>query len=262
MRFWFHRAFVLLLGSVVAFPAEAAPKRRPRRPRFEPTNLIFESPGELLLDVQVGGAIDALGGGERLYVPDFEAALGIFPHLQLGVTGAFAIDHAFEPALRALNGDALWTSVQWGLYDQRLGSYELAASLQFGPRIPLFQGLQGMGYGALALFSIARSGVHLALNAGNLVDPGTTFGVRPVSFVFGANLGFDLDAGKKFVWELQSGAAFYTREAYPDSVTSSSALRWNASKSVAFSGTLVVGLLGADRAAILFGVAPKIRLFE
>jgi hypothetical protein len=254
----------LCVGLAMALVSASA-AGAPRRPRFEPTDLELEEPGDVELDLQFGPAFGESDGGQRFLLPDFELDLGLLPNLEIDVDGAFSIDHVGEASRRRLGGDALWTSLKLGIYDQHRRRRSMAAGLQLGPRLPVVPGTRGVGYGALALFGVARDALHLALNAGAIVDPGDgsngSFGKRPVSIVLGASADVDLDDWDVFSLLLQAGAAIYV-SADPHELSLGAGLAWNVTRKLEVS---VMGVFGAfahtDRATLLIGFSPKVSLF-
>ncbi len=253
---------ISLLVGLAALACTSQATAAPRRPRFEPTDLELEQPGEAELDLQLGPAFGESDGGTRLLLPDFELDLGLLPNLEVDIDGAFSLDHLNEPASRGLGGDALWTSLKLGLYDRHEPGRAFAVGLQLGPRLPVIPGTRGIGYGALALVGFVRGPLHLALNAGGVVDPGDqVFGKRPVSVVVGASVDIDLDDWDVFSLLLQAGSAIYTSPD-PHELSLGAGLAWNVGSKLEVSLLGVAGMLPhTDRATLLLGFSPKVALF-
>ncbi|HWL86122.1 MAG TPA: hypothetical protein VNO21_09990 [Polyangiaceae bacterium] len=249
------------MSIALAFSVRA--EARPTRPRFEPTDLELEDTGVAELDLQFGPTHGDGPGGNRLLLPDFELDLGILPNVELDLDGAFSLDHYDEPT-RRMASDALWMAAKLGLWDSRDGDGPdaYAIGLQLGPRIPVLNDTHGIGYGALALFGVARARYHVVLNAGYVLDPGDTVRTgRPSSFVGGVDLDLTLDA--RGSWSLlgEIGGAFYT-SSDPNDVTATIGFAWHVDEKLDLSVIALGGAFsGADRVALLVGASPKIALW-
>jgi hypothetical protein len=249
---------LVLAGALLAGTASA----RQRRPRFEPTDLGLEDPGTMVLDLQTGPAFGSSGTGNRLVVPDLELGLGLTPNVELDIESAFAVDDFDGPHSR-LDGEAPCTAMKLGLFDSRDadGRHVVAGGLELGPRLPTI-GTRGLGYAALLLFGVGVQRTHLVANLGAIVDPGdhVTSG-QAESLVGGVDLDLDLDA--RGTWSLlgELGMAYYVSPD-PNEVTLAAGAAYDVGPALELSTMVLVGLLpGADRAAILFGVAPRLALF-
>ncbi len=252
----------LLLVGLATFVSASTAGAAPRRPRFEPTDLELERPGEAELDVQIGPAFGESDGGTRLLLPDFELDLGVLPNLEVDIDGAFSLDRLDETHGCSLGGDALWTSLKLGLYDRHERARAFAVGVQLGPRVPVVPGTRGIGYGALALVGFVRGPLHLAINVGGVVDPGDqAFGKRPVSVVIGASVDLDLDDHDGFSLLVQVGAAIYASRD-PHELSLGAGLAWNVSPKLEVSFLGVAGAFArTDRAALLVGFSPKVSFF-
>ena len=237
---------------------------RPTRPRFEPTDLELEDTGVAEFDFQFGPAYGDGPGGHRLLLPDFEFDLGLFPNVELDIDGAFSLDHYDQPT-RRMSSEALWTAVKLGLWDSRDGGDgpdAYAIGLQLGPRIPILNDTHGIGYGALALFGIARARYHVVLNVGYILDPGETVRTgRPSSFVGGLDVDLSLDSRGEWSLLGEIGGAYYTGPD-PDDITGTIGVAWHVGDKLDLSAIVLGGAFaGADRVAVLIGASPKIALW-
>ncbi|NOU31532.1 MAG: hypothetical protein HOO96_26835 [Polyangiaceae bacterium] len=253
---------ISLLVGLATYLSTSLSAAAPRRPRFEPTDLELEEPGEAELDLQLGPAFGESDGGTRLMLPDFELDLGLLPNLEIDIDGAFSLDRVDQAHGRSLGGDALWTSLKLGLYDRHQPGRAFAVGLQLGPRLPVIPGTRGIGYGALALVGFVRGPLHLAFNAGGVVDPGDqAFGKRPVSVVLGASVDIDLDEWDVFSLLVQVGSAIYTSPD-PHELSLGAGLSWNVTRKLEVSLLGVAGMFAhTDRATLLLGFSPKVSLF-
>jgi hypothetical protein len=253
----------LVVGLVMTIElASEEAKARPTRPRFEPTDLELEDPGVTELDLQVGATRGNGDGGNRFILPDFEFDLGLLPNVELDLDGAFSIDRYDQPTRRA-SGEALWTAMKLGLYDSRdeAGTHTFAVGVQLGPRIPTIR-QRGIGYAALGLVGVGDHGLHVVLNAGGIMDPGTqiTQGQQK-SLVTGVDVDLDLDA--RGIWSLlgEFAAAHYVSPD-PDELAATLGVSWSVTPSLDLSTIVLAGFLpGSDRVAVLFGASPKVALW-
>jgi hypothetical protein len=244
--------------SLVASTASA----RGRRPRFEPTDLELEDPGVAELDLQAGPAFGAGDSGHRFVVPDLEFDLGLLANVEIDVDAAFAIDQ-FDGKSPHLDGEAVWTAAKLGLYDShdaRTG-HAIAAGIELGPRLPTV-GTKGLGYAGLGLLGWQEHRLHLVGNLGVIIDPGEqiTRG-QAKSVVAGIDLDLDLDG--RDLWSLigELATAYYVSND-PNELTVTCGASVNVIPNLELSAIALAGLLpGGDRAAILFGVSPKLALW-
>jgi hypothetical protein len=251
---------VLALVAGEALSASAA--ARSRRPRFEPTDLDLEDVGTAEFDLQAGPTLGSGDTGNRFVVPDLEFDLGLTSNVEIDVEGSFAIDHFDGPHPR-LDGEALWTAVKLGVFDSRdeRGKHTLAGGLQLGPRLPTI-GTRGIGYAGLALLGLGVDRTHLVANLGAIVDPGEhiTSG-QAKSLVAGLDLDLDLDARGTWSFVAEAGGAYYVSPD-PNEIALTAGVAYDVTPMLELSTILLAGLLpGGDRAAILFGVTPKLALW-
>lgn len=230
----------------------------PRRPHFEPTDLLFEEPGDVEVNMQFGPAFRA--GAHRLYLPDFEIDLGLTDNVEIDVDGAFAED-GFDTANSAFAADPLWPSMKLGFLDvTRTDTQRFALGAQLGPRVPAGPGMAGVGYGALVLFGVTSDTLHVALNGGAIVDPGPARGApRPAGFVGGIDLALGLGKRITVLGEL-GGSVYASRD--PNELNGSLGLVWHETDRSDISLVGLVGFLAASRqGALLLGFTPRFSLF-
>jgi hypothetical protein len=235
----------------IALVPVAAHAARRARPLFEPTDVELEKAGTAELDLSFG----FVEGGEagRVVMPDFELDLGLLPHLELDLDGAFAIEgppsggFSFDHTAP----DSLWLALKGG-FD--------SVGLQVGPKLPTAPGTHGLGVEAVALGALRAGPLELALNLGGFREPRPSSG--PASS--GLEAGLDLDVDVTQVWSLTGELAavrFFTAE--PTQLSATAGVTWSAGEHLELS---IVGLVGvggnADRYGILLGVSPKVRLWR
>lgn len=232
----------------------------PRRRHFEPDDLELEEPGILDFDLQAGPVWGTSASGDHLLLPDFEVGLGLTRNLELDISGAFTLDRENEQ--QHVTGDALWVAAKLGLVDSRdTDGNAWALGLELGPRLPTLDAA-GIGYGVLGLLGFTHRGVALVLNAGGLVDPGTSPSEgHATSVVFGLDLNAELDA--RGAWSLQSelGVAHYF-SADADELGFALGATYAVSRRLDVSLTALSGLLpNTDHAGLLLGVSPQFGLW-
>jgi hypothetical protein len=255
----YRTTFVLIVMMAINGSAAAAGHARPR---FEPTDLELEDTGVLELNLQIGPADGQ--SAWRFVVPDFEVSLGILPQLELEIDGAYAtegtaggstfFDHSAP--------DNLWTSVKLGLLDRpdADGDGAWALGVQLGPKLPVSAGSSGVGVEGLVLVGRAIGRTHLVLNLGGLVDPDSGTG-RPAGVEGGLDVDIDLDAAGTFSFAGELGGVAYF-SADPNQAAATAGVTWAAGPNLELSLTALVGFAsGSDHFAMLFGIAPKIRLW-
>jgi hypothetical protein len=249
-------AFVALAG--LGAPREAY--ALPPRPRFEPTDLLFEDPGDLEIDLQFGPQLRP--DGNRLYLPDFELDFGLRDDLEIDLDGAFAEEGFDRPSgSRSFAADPLWTSVKVGLVDiSRTDTQRFALGAQLGPRLPIGKGVAGVGYEALVLAGYTSSELHLVVQGGFVIDPGATQGAgRPTGFVGGVDVSQAL--GKRFTVAAEVGTSLYTSHD-PHELNVSLGSVFTSSEHSSFSVVVLGSLLERTRAlSLLVGFAPKVSFF-
>jgi hypothetical protein len=81
-------ALALIVGSSGVAAAQG-------RRRFEPTDLRLQPAGTAEIDLQ-GGPVTG-EDGQRAFIPDFEASLGIGSHVELELDGTFGLDDYTKP---------------------------------------------------------------------------------------------------------------------------------------------------------------------
>lgn len=253
---WVASALVLL----ALFGASREASALPPRPRFEPTDLLFEDPGDLELDVQLGPQLRS--DKNRLYLPDFELDFGLRDDLEIDLDGAFAVD-GFDLASgsRSFAADPLWTSVKIGLVDiARTDTRRFALGAQLGPRLPVGEGVAGIGYEALVLAGYTSSDLHLVLQGGFVVDPGETQGSgRPSGFVGGVDVSQAM--GRRFTLTAELGTSLYTSRD-PNELDVSLGSVFTSSEHSSFSVVVLGSVLERTRAlSLLVGFAPKVSFF-
>ena len=172
--------------------------RRVRRPPFDASDLDLEPVGAIDVDTEFGVGRD--GTSWRIYVPDFEVAIGIHERVELDIDGSSMLigpdTKTFPP--REFYPDHLWFSTKLGLHTFRSesGSKLGTLGLQLGPRVSVRPDAHGVGYAAVALASRVSGPWCLAGNLGYFVDPGDTVSSgRPHGLLFGADVGRAVGAG-------------------------------------------------------------------
>lgn len=249
--------------ALLPLPASAVTFRR----RFEPTDLALEDPGSLTLDAQLGYISGQ--GADRVDVPYYEVALGLFPWLELGADGAAAVvdTHGGPHQFDHVEQDNLWVHVKLGALDVKLDLLEgdadpaLALGVQVGPKAPLAPGAQGLGVEGIFLAGLHRRGTLLAFNFGGLLDPRID-GSRAAGLEGGIDFSQDLDATGRwsFVADL-GGIAFQSAD--DDQLTASAGIAFDPWDWLEVSLVGLGGLLdGGDRWGVLLGVSPSLRLWR
>lgn len=243
----------MLVGSRAA---SGAAKRR----HFEPDDLQLEQPGVLDFDFQTGPVHGESASGNHVVLPDFEIGFGLTRNVELDLSGAFTLDHV--NGRRHLSGDALWIGTKLGLFDARDGAGNAwALGIELGPRFPTIDAA-GVGYGALLLLGLTWHRTSLVVNAGTLIDPGSSLAAgRISSLVVGIDLNRSLDP--RGVWSLQSelGLARYW-SSDPTELAFTLGTTYAVSSRLDVSLTALHGFLpNTDRNALLFGVSPQLALW-
>jgi hypothetical protein len=249
-----------LLPSIALLTISTSAAAAPIRPFFEPTDLEFEKPGVLDIDVQTGPTYGANAWGHRWILSDVEVDFGILDNVELGLDAAFSSDLQADHS-RTIFSEALWPTVKLGLADFHAGDHAFAFGLQLGPRIPMFTGA-GVGYAALGLAGWSIGKVHLVLNGGFVTDPGTTITEgHPTGALMGLDTVINIDDDGHFMLTSELGGTVFTTgrgEAHQ-----TIGLAWEPyTDRLQFSVVFLTGIAAnADRGALLFGVSPKMDLF-
>ena len=251
-----------MLAAAIAVPAGVC--ARPR-PRFEPTDLEWEETGVFEADVEFGAVRSP--GPWRAVIADFELDFGVLPNVEVGVDGAYAIE---GPTLGGFSLDhgvvyPLWLSAKIGLYDDHddLTGRARAVGIQIGPKLPIAAGSRGLGGEALLIFGGSRRGLTVAVNLGAFIEPAPDVVTpRQTGAEGGIDLELQLDSRDRFqlTGEL-AGATFISND--PTQLHATAGLTWSATQTLDVSVVGIVGFLpGDDHYGILFGVEPKLRVFE
>jgi hypothetical protein len=246
-----------------ALAAPAGVYARPR-PRFEPTDLEWEETGVFEADVELGAIRSP--GPWRFVLADFELDFGILPNVEIGLDGAYAIE---GPTLGAFSFDhavvyPLWLSTKIGLYDDHdpETGRARAVGVQIGPKLPIAAGSRGLGGEALLVFGGSRRGLTVAVNLGAFIEPAQPGLGRQAGAEAGLDLELQLDDQDRFQLTGEIGGAYFISND-PTQLHATAGLTWSATPMLDFSVVGIVGILpGDDHYGLLFGVEPKLRVFE
>ncbi len=260
-----HAAVTLARLVIVAFlltVAHPAAAQRPRR-RFEPTDLRLQPAGVAEVDLQ-GGVVTG-EDGQRAFVPDFEASLGISSHVELELDGTFGLDPLAKPMFL----DNTLLAVRIGIVDEpdAPGSTSSwSGGVQAGPRLPTLAQTHGLGLEALAIVGRTAGGMHLFAQFGSLIDPAEPVaGYRRPVHPFGIEGGFDLDLDldQHDTWSLSAelgGIKYFSPHRDQIHVATGPAVR--VSKWLELSLVGFVGLLsGGDRLGVFVGANTRFNVF-
>jgi hypothetical protein len=251
-----------LMAATIALPAGVS--ARPR-PRFEPTDLEWESTGVFEVDVEFGLIRGPVSG--RLMIPDFELNFGILDNVELDLDGAYALESTVPGSFSFDRPvpSALWPSVKVGIYDDhdpetRRGR---AIGVQVGPLIPVASGAHGLGFESLVIFGGSRRGLSVAFNLGAFVEPPADAVSR---YSLGVDAGVDLqlalDSSEHFQLTGELGGSYFLT-ADPNQLHTTAGITWTVNETLDLSVVGIVGILpGDDRYGLLFGFQPKLRLFD
>jgi hypothetical protein len=251
-----------LMAAAIALPATVSARTRPR---FEPTDLEWEDTGVAEVDLQFGAIRSP--GPWRFVVPDFELDFGIHHNVELDLDGAYAVEgpdtgaFAFDHAVP----DSLWPSLKLGLWDDydAATQHARAIGIQIGPKLPVAHLSHGIGAEGLLVIGGSRRGVNAVLNLGGFIEPaqdGLTY--RQSGVETGIDLQVQLDAQNRFQWTGELATAYFISPD-PNQLHATTGITWSASPSLDLSVVGVFGFLaGDDRYGVLFGVSPKLRMFE
>ena len=258
------RSTVPLVCALLCLQFPAVSFAAPVLRLFEPTDMELEDPGVMELDMQYG--VVRGENAYRLSAPDFEFDLGLTSNLEFDVDGEFAIGgpnsgtFSFDrPA-----PDNLWTSLKLGLLDFADPQMDIAWTLgmQLGPKFPVAQEAQGIGFEGLALLGCRLHHTYVVLNLGGRVDPaGGGDSPRPTGIELG--IYFEQPVDKDDVWALISnigGIRYFSPD--PHQLTTSAGIQWSPTDALQLSVVGVYGWLsGGDQYGVLFGISPKFRLW-
>lgn len=251
-----------LMAATIAIPAGVS--ARPR-PRFEPTDLEWEDTGVAEVDLEFGAVRSP--GPWRFVIPDFELDFGIYHNVELDLDGAYAIEgpdtgaFAFDHAVP----DSLWPSLKIGIWDDHDDETKRAQAIgiQIGPKLPVAHLSHGIGAEGLLVLGGSLQGVNAVLNLGGFIEPrqdGVTY--RQMGVETGIDLQVQLDAQNRFQWTAELATAYFISPD-PNQLHATTGITWSASPNLDLSVVGVLGFLaGDDRYGILFGIEPKLRMFE
>jgi hypothetical protein len=255
-------AAALLIALAFVTAAQPAAAQRPRR-RFEPTDLRLQPAGVAELDFQ-GGVVTG-EDGQRAFLPDFEASLGISSHVELELDGTFGLDQLSKPVFL----DNTLVAVRIGMVDEpdAPGSTSSwSGGVQAGPRLPTLPHTHGLGLEALAIVGRTSGGMHLFAQFGSLIDPAESVaGYRRPVHPFGleGGLDLDLDLDEHDTWSLSAelgGIKYLSPHRDQIHVAGGPALR--VSKWLELSLVGLVGLLsGGDRLGLFLGANTRFNVF-
>ena len=241
-------------------PSLAAPMRR----MFEPTDMELQEPGVLQVDMQFGPVRGQ--DSYRLSVPDFEINLGLTNDIELDLDGELAIGgpDSGEFRFNQLAPANLWTSVKVGLLDYADTAADIAwtAGVQVGPKLPMAQGVEGVGFEGLALLGLRIHQTQLVLNLGGLLDPAPdSVTQRPSGPELGLDINQGLDAAGHWALTGEISAITYTSPD-PYQFTTTAGITWSPTEDLDLSIVGVRGWLdGGDQWGVLLGISPKFHLW-
>jgi hypothetical protein len=250
-------AFAALLTA--AAPAEA---QRPRR-RFEPTDLRLQPAGVAEVDVQ-GGFVTG-EDGQRAFLPDFEASVGISSHVELELDGTFGLDRLSKPQFL----DNTLLAVRIGMVDEpdEPGSTSSwSGGVQAGPRLPTLPQSHGLGMEALAIVGRTAGGMHLFAQAGSIIDPsepvtGYVRRIHPYGLEAGLDLDLDLDTHDTWSMNAELGGITYFSP-HRDQLHVAGGPSMRVSRWLELSVVALVGILpGGDRFGVLLGANTTFKAF-
>jgi hypothetical protein len=251
----------LVLAALALTPSRADAARSRPRPRFEPTDLQLDDPGQLQLDLQFGLADGS--NAWRLVVPDFELNLGLTSDLELDIDGAWAWEGGpssdlFDHTLP----DNLWVALKLGMLTVRdeEGEPALSVGVQLGPKLPASPGSSGIGFEGLLLVGHNFGHLHLVVNLGGKIDPDAGGG-RPEAVEGGLDATLDLGEDGHFsISAALAGTVYFSSD--PTESSASVGFTWSPSTALDLSVTSLVGFTsGSDHFAVLFGASPKVNLW-
>ena len=252
-----------LMAATIALPAGVS--ARPR-PRFEPTDLEWEETGVAEVDLEFGAIRSP--GPWRFVIPDFELDFGIHHNVELDLDGAYAIEgpdsgaFAFDHAVP----DSLWPSLKIGIWDDH--DYETKHAR--GDRDP--DRAQAAGRPSLARHR-RRGPAHGRWQPARRergAQPGRVHRTGAGRASPTARSASRRASISRCSWTRRtgsSGPASWRRRTSsrrtPNQLHATTGITWSASPNLDLSVVGVFGFLaGDDRYGILFGIEPKLRMFE
>ena len=252
-----------LMAAAIALPAGVS--ARPR-PRFEPTDLEWEETGVAEVDLEFGAIRSP--GPWRFVIPDFELDFGIHHNVELDLDGAYAIEgpdsgaFAFDHAVP----DSLWPSLKIGIWDDH--DYEThhaqAIGIQIGPKLPVAHLSHGIGAEGLLMVGGSLQGRERGAQPGRVHRTGAG---RASPTARSASRRASISRCSWTRRTGSSGPASWRRRTSSrrirTSCTRPTGITWSASPNLDLSVVGVFGFLaGDDRYGVLFGIEPKLRMFE
>jgi len=230
---------------------------------FEPTDLEFEDPGGVELDMQFGPVRGE--NSYRIAMPDAEFDLGLTSNIEFDIDGQFAIGgpDSGNFQFNQVAPDNLWPSLKLGLLDFKEETADLAWAVgtQIGPKLPLAQGAQGVGFEGLLLFGCRYEQTYIILNMGGLRDPRLSGSSGPSGFEMGVDLDHPIDAPGHWAVTGEIGAVQYV-SSDRNQLTTTAGLAWRPSENLEMSVVGLYGwLAGGDQFGVLFGISPKFKLW-
>jgi hypothetical protein len=253
-------AALTALALVVGFSGVAAAQGRRR---FEPTDLRLQPAGTAEIDLQ-GGPVTG-EDGQRAFVPDFEASLGIGSHVELEVDGTFGLEDYTKPIFL----DNTLIAVRVAMFDEpdEVGSKSAwSGGIQAGPRLPTLRGRRLLGFEALAIVGRSTGRMHVFAQAGAILDPlepvpGRTRLGRPFGIEGGVNFDLDLDAAGTWSVTGEIGAIKYLSQQL-DQLHIAGGPQLTVTPWLDVSLVGLVGLLpGGDRLGLLLGANTRFKAF-
>jgi hypothetical protein len=241
---------VPLAAALVLVLAPAAQAARRTRPLFEPTDVELEKGGIAELDLSFGFVKGS--EAQRAVLPDFELDLGLLPHLELDLDGAFAIEGAPGApfSFNHASPDSLWLALKTG--------YKWAG-LQVGPKLPVAPGTHGVGVEAVALGAVRVGPIQMTLNLGLFHEPPSDQGSTPRGWEGGFDIVLDVTDDWSLTGELAT-VQFSSNESPQYSATAG--VTWSVNDHLDVSLVSLFGAGGAaDRYGLMLGVSPKLRFW-
>lgn len=252
---------MLAIAALVTIAAPAA-AQRPRR-RFEPTDLRLQPAGVAEVDVQ-GGLVTG-EDGQRAFVPDVEASVGISSHVELELDGTFGLDRLSKPQF--LDNTLLAARIlMFDEPDAPGSSSSWSGGVQAGPRLPTLPQAHGLGMEALAIVGRTVRGVHLFAQVGSIIDPsepveGYRSRVHPYALEAGLDLDLDLDQTDTWSLNAELGSLTYFSP-HRDQLHLAGGPALRVSKALELSVVGLVGVLpGGDRFGLLIGANTRFTAF-